>query len=77
MYAKHVCSSEDMCVWNAVLPFHVVKFPEVPHVKGFELLCMVTVDCPSLTDIQQGGQVDSKLHLEFGLQSKAFPHTGL
>ena len=53
LYALQVCSLENFCIWNLVLPFNVEKLPEAPHVEGVQLLCMATGACPSLTSIQQ------------------------
>ena len=39
-------------MWNSILPFDVMNLTEALHVEGVQLLCMATVDCPSLTSIQ-------------------------
>ena len=60
---------EDFWIWNPILLLDMEKLPEAPHVEGVQLLCMATVDCPSLTSIQQGRQDDCRVHLEFDLLS--------
>ena len=79
MYAHDVYSMENFYIWNHILPFYMDKLSEAPDVKEVQLLWVVTVDCPSLTNIQKVRQSDCTVHLEFGLQSNtsSFPYTGL
>ena len=78
MYAYHVCFLENLYIWNPVLPFNVEEPSEAPHVEGAQVLCMVTEDSTSHISIQQRGNDNCTVHLEFSLQSNtsSFPNMG-
>ena len=54
--AGQASMSEDLSVWDLVLPLDAKEFSETSGVEVVHLPCMASVDCPWFTAIEEDGE---------------------
>ena len=55
-YAGQASTSEDLSVWDLVVPLDVKEFSHASGVEVIQLPCMTLADCPHFTAIEEGGE---------------------
>ena len=65
--AGHASMSEDLSIWDLVLPLDAKEFSEASGVEVVQLPCMVLVDCPWFASIEEGGENYGLVNLDLCL----------
>ena len=73
MDAGQASTSEDLSVWDLVLPLYAEKFSGARVVEVVQLSDMALIDCPCFTTIEQCGENYGPVHLDLCLEGDASP----